>query len=281
MSTAVPANTTNMGVRVLSLDGGGIGVLSELLILDRIMYRVQTELRRDTRPSPCEYFELIGGSGTGGLIALMLGRLRMSIADATAAYEKLRPQSKIGFADHFVCAMNALNMNASRGAAIECMMWEAARATSATPGLFKPMEIGLGGTKQRYIGGGVGNNNPAALVLAEAKKLYPLRPVVLLASIGSGHPDVIQIPKAPSTNAVGKVMKSITMDCEKTHEEMATLYRLLPNTYFRLNVQQGMQGLASHDWNESSAISAHTRAYLGTEDVKSKLTEAVKVILSS
>jgi patatin-like phospholipase/acyl hydrolase len=34
--------------------------------------------RNDTPESlPCDYFDLIGGTGTGGLIAIMLGRLRM------------------------------------------------------------------------------------------------------------------------------------------------------------------------------------------------------------
>ncbi|KAJ7443906.1 hypothetical protein B0H11DRAFT_452455 [Mycena galericulata] len=36
---------------------------------------------------PCDYFDMIGGSGTGGIIALMLGRLRMSIDDAILAYD--------------------------------------------------------------------------------------------------------------------------------------------------------------------------------------------------
>jgi hypothetical protein len=31
----------------------------------------------------------------------MLGRLRMSVADAISAYEKLRPQSKMGFTEEF------------------------------------------------------------------------------------------------------------------------------------------------------------------------------------
>ncbi|KAJ7830580.1 hypothetical protein B0H13DRAFT_1655074 [Mycena leptocephala] len=47
-------------------DGGGAGALSELLILERMMYRTKTEGHLDTAPSPCECFELIGGSGTGG-----------------------------------------------------------------------------------------------------------------------------------------------------------------------------------------------------------------------
>ncbi|KAJ7604738.1 FabD lysophospholipase-like protein [Mycena rosella] len=303
MSTTVPATAPNLGVRVLSLDGGGIGTLSELLILDRMMYRIQTELRRDAKPSPCEYFELIGGSGTGGIVALMLGRLRMSIDEAISAYEKLRPQSnsesrkrtvegsRPDACKTFVCAMNAVNMNGGRPElfrsydtmdepAIDCMLWEAARATSATPGLFKAVEIGLGAMKQRYVGGGVGHNNPTSRVLAEAEDIYPSSPVVFVASIGSGHSATIHIPNSSNPRDIAKAMKDITMDCEETHEANATRFRGLPDTYFRFNVQQGMQGLASHDWEKSNEVSAHTRNYLTAQDVKEKLSGAVKVILN-
>ena len=35
---------------------------------------------------PCHYFDYIWGTSTGGLIAIMLGRLRMSVSQALAVY---------------------------------------------------------------------------------------------------------------------------------------------------------------------------------------------------
>jgi len=62
--------------RILSLDGGGVRGLSSLLILRNIMEEIARQ-NSTTEARPCEYFDLIGGTGTGGLIAIMLGRLRM------------------------------------------------------------------------------------------------------------------------------------------------------------------------------------------------------------
>jgi len=70
------------------LDGGGVRGLSPLLILEQLMERIDPV----SPPKPCDYFDLIGGTSTGGLIALMLGRMRMSIEDAKAAYEELSPR---------------------------------------------------------------------------------------------------------------------------------------------------------------------------------------------
>ena len=63
--------------RVLTFDGGGVRGLSSLLILREIMEVIQDKMEADETPPPCEYFDLIGGTSTGGLIALMLGRLGM------------------------------------------------------------------------------------------------------------------------------------------------------------------------------------------------------------
>ena len=70
--------------RILALDGGGVRGLSSLLIVQKLMREVQRIMidkgqvtANDAAPLPCEYFDLICGTSTGGLIAIMLGRLRM------------------------------------------------------------------------------------------------------------------------------------------------------------------------------------------------------------
>lgn len=45
--------------------------------------------RRDQIPKPCDHFDLIVGTGTGGLIALMLGRLRLDLETCKELYVRL------------------------------------------------------------------------------------------------------------------------------------------------------------------------------------------------
>lgn len=40
-------------------------------------------------PLPCDYFDLIARTGTGGLIAVMLGRLRMSVEECLTAFTEI------------------------------------------------------------------------------------------------------------------------------------------------------------------------------------------------
>ncbi len=55
-----------LGIGLTLLDGGGIRGLSELLILNEMMRRVQIDLNLAELPRPCDYFHLIGGTSTGG-----------------------------------------------------------------------------------------------------------------------------------------------------------------------------------------------------------------------
>lgn len=73
------------GLRLLSFDGGGVRGLSSLMILRRLMAAVDP----DDPPKPCDYFDMIGGTSTGGLIAVMLGRLNMTVDECIEAYISL------------------------------------------------------------------------------------------------------------------------------------------------------------------------------------------------
>jgi hypothetical protein len=107
---------------VLCLDGGGVRGLSSLFVLERLMeviasyeqdrnppattsadspllepQRVQEEIKRlspiqakdDRKFLPCHYFDYIAGTSTGGLIAILLGRLRMSVSSVIQEYMDL------------------------------------------------------------------------------------------------------------------------------------------------------------------------------------------------
>ena len=86
------------GARLLSLDGGGIKGISSLLVLKSIMDIVkEIEKKNGANKSddprlPVDYFHLAAGTSTGGIIALMLIRLRMSVDDAITEYNIIGPK---------------------------------------------------------------------------------------------------------------------------------------------------------------------------------------------
>jgi patatin-like phospholipase/acyl hydrolase len=49
-------------LRLLAIDGGGVRGLSSLIILEQLMETVDP----DSPPKPCDYFDMIGGTNTGG-----------------------------------------------------------------------------------------------------------------------------------------------------------------------------------------------------------------------
>ena len=56
------------GLCLLSLDGGGVRGLSTLYVLKMLMNRLNHERQKSDLPpvKPCEIFDLIGGTSTGG-----------------------------------------------------------------------------------------------------------------------------------------------------------------------------------------------------------------------
>jgi hypothetical protein len=50
----------------LDTDGGDLRAVSQLVILDEFMRRVEWDTKASGRILPCEYFHMMAGVGTGG-----------------------------------------------------------------------------------------------------------------------------------------------------------------------------------------------------------------------
>jgi hypothetical protein len=84
--SVLPTRSASLGgLYLLSLDGGGVRGLSSLMILQQLMERINP----NNPPKPCDFFNMIGGTSTGGIIAIMLGRMQMSVDQCIAAYKEL------------------------------------------------------------------------------------------------------------------------------------------------------------------------------------------------
>ena len=72
--------------RVLCLDGGGIRGLSEILILKELMLQVQLQNGLEFTPEPKQCFDFICGTSTGGLVAILLGRLGKTLDECETLF---------------------------------------------------------------------------------------------------------------------------------------------------------------------------------------------------
>ncbi|KAG6902391.1 hypothetical protein C0995_000596 [Termitomyces sp. Mi166 len=313
------------GLRLLALDGGGTRGLSELLILDEIMKRIQAAEYLTDVPKPCEYFDMIGGTSTGGLNAILLGRLCLSVEQAINVYNKFAgrvyserkwiwqdgmfkastlvdevksivaryDESRDGDAHMmsdvsrqrdckiFVCAMSTLNMahpclfrsypvRANQG--YNATIWEAVRATSAAPTFFKRISVGTA-PKEEFVDGGLRCNNPTDELFREAQSVYGReRAIACIMSIGAGHPRMIALRKPKGFQRLFwtkllKALVAIAEDCEELSNKFEEKYGVgrmerKEKTYFRLNVQQGMQDVGLEEWMKMGEVKSHTVQYM-------------------
>ncbi|KAK8029775.1 hypothetical protein PG993_011066 [Apiospora rasikravindrae] len=266
------------------LDGGGIRGYSSLLILQRIMKRIaqiETTQMDDVHHSsadypwgelsgarannnqseqdrfrPCHYFDYIAGTSTGGLSAIMLGRLRMSVSQALANYERFgndvfgkarlwhgtspfwypRPKYSTTKTETTIKAMITEQLGlepwdakeelfmtnedqtrwCARGLDIPRLgdhrgadmsrIYEVARATSAAPSYFDPIEI----KGSVHFDGAIRANNPSCKVITEVWYKENYRVPALFLSIGTGK--YIRVDDGKNTDRPGAFQSLVKTD---------------------------------------------------------------------
>ena len=90
----------NKPLKILTIDGGGLQGISTLLILDKLLSAIARNNNvPDSKPRPCDVFDVIAGIGPGGWLALLLGRFQMDVSAALAEWYHLidciTPRSKL------------------------------------------------------------------------------------------------------------------------------------------------------------------------------------------
>lgn len=69
----------------------------------------------------------------------------------------------------------------------DVLMRDAGRATAAAPTYFEPANIAVNGEPRVLVDGGIFVNNPAMSAYAEARRIFPEEPDILLLSLGTGE----------------------------------------------------------------------------------------------
>ena len=85
---------------LLSIDGDGVRGLSTLLVIESLVNAICVKLGQ--RLEPHQIFDLTGGSSLGGVIAILLCRLRMEAHRAREAYKKIANQVFANKRDFFL-----------------------------------------------------------------------------------------------------------------------------------------------------------------------------------
>ncbi|KAK4950931.1 hypothetical protein LTR10_010924 [Elasticomyces elasticus] len=331
----------SLPARVLCLDGGGVRGLSSLMILETVMNQIADDEKAEVDTlRPCDYFDLICGTSTGGLIAILLGRLRLTVRDAIKAYVTLSEQI---FKDDRSVSIFKTGLRGSKGGESRfdaeilkncvrdlvakhcdnnpdarlhdpavtvtergdrpchvavlavfsdgldkphlfksydrnetCTIWEAARATSAAPTFFDPIDIGL--PPVRYLDAGLGFNNPAEVVFDEVRERWPGRRIGVFLSLGTGKETGIALTREAShfgfrkqADLVGAMMK-LTTSAARTHDQMWKKFSRTGDrgsqVYFRFNVDGGFEKVGLQEWKRIGEMAGQTKAYLSGAQIQ-------------
>ncbi|PVI00816.1 hypothetical protein DM02DRAFT_592134 [Periconia macrospinosa] len=291
------------GVRVLTLDGGGMRGIVELEILRSIEREMNDKLAIHY------FFDLVVGTSTGGIIALGLVARNLSVRECIESFETLCAKAftrrtggnlpfvgwvvdnymhsryetkpleealKTAFSEEEylfggrkspqsllpnikVAVTSTVSSNSAfvfsnynrncdeklsyqfyrpEGIQSELKIWEAARATSAAPRLFKPFHHEP--SKQIYLDGALCHNNPIKVADREWKLLWPNElcdyPDIVL-SLGTGYnphtrrvPVKKSVPERLGIVAHGKSLVKLakdhiqdSLDCEKAWRDYVNL----------------------------------------------------------
>jgi hypothetical protein len=105
---------------------------------------------------------------------------------------------------------------------------------------------------------GLGYNNPAREAIDEAIRIWSV-PIHCLVNIGTGSER--PVPRLPFVEAVSKAF-DLAIDRERVAKELTRESTTSGLKYFRLNVVDGLDSIATLGWNRKPDIERSTQVYM-------------------
>lgn len=152
-------------------------------------------------------------------------------------------------------------------------------ATSAATGFFEPVNIG----PRCFVDGALGANNPVDELEEAASNIWcketgELKPEVkCFISIGTGNPG-----RKPIEDKVLRFFQEtlvrISTETEYSAKKFIARWRGLydEGRYFRFNVDQGLQDVILHEYNQQGKIQAATQLYVEDQAQKFRVRDCVQ-----
>ncbi|KAB8296261.1 hypothetical protein EYC80_009035 [Monilinia laxa] len=171
-------------------------------------------------------------------------------------------------------------------------IWKVARATTAAPTYFKPIQLEC----ERFVDGGFGgfSNNPTSRTFAEVEQMHGKGTVALTLSIGTGRPTKVQPIAKHKSGFIRYILQLIkyttaTMtDSENTHERVKELLAAQGCPYERFNIDGGLGDINLGEWRirgkeniTLKKIRDQTCAYLDQSDVQAQMEKVAKIMVNN
>ena len=168
------------------------------------------------------------------------------------------------------------------GPADSHQIWQIARATSAAPSYFVPMQL----DNRVFLDGGISTNNPTQEAVRDLEFLYNgILNDACVVSIGSGLPSKFRslkhrskIPWIRSIKAILATTRQIVTQTESTHRTVSDSLEHSHASYFRFNVE-GIGDTRIDDWRLLEHISNCTNKHLSTDATRDILDRCAKVLI--
>ncbi|KAH8822473.1 hypothetical protein DL96DRAFT_1819944 [Flagelloscypha sp. PMI_526] len=284
---SAPVLSSGDGPRLLSFDGGGIRSISQALMVREMMHRIEMDHQLSNPPKVSEYFDMICGSGLGGLLAVMCGVLHMT---GDQLVEEFVGLCKVLFSNGLDAMQRTILLEQEIGGlmAVYCSGREERKMvckdeTCKTLTMrdihdsFEPINL----------------VQTLAPIARSAKRFVPP-----LRYTTSSNQLVIHDKHLSETFVGGELRWNNPTDeltkggcsrvqrptrrvrhCERVSNDMKRRFGNAPDVFWRLSVEQGLQNLAV-DLSNLDALVSHTYSYLHNahthQDIDSLIVDLVR-----